>query len=70
MRIFAGSEPTSRSVNAKALIAPAAHSGRYFSFCSSVPKAISGCGTPIDWCAESSAVILAHSWPSSMAARE
>ena len=35
-------------VRQKALIAPAAHRGRYFFFCSSVPNVLSGCGTPID----------------------
>src|SRR6266705_2067210 len=51
----AGSEPTSPSVSANAEIAPAARRGRNFFFCSSVPNSLSGCGTPIDWCAESSA---------------
>ena len=36
--IFAGSDPTPGSVSAKALIAPLAKRGRYFFFCSSVPK--------------------------------
>ena len=35
---FAGSEPTSCSVRAKADSSPAASRGRYFLFCSSVPK--------------------------------
>ena len=37
---------------------PGARRGRYFFFCSSVPNSFSGCGTPIDWCAESSATRL------------
>ena len=41
---FAGSEPTCGSVSANAEIAPAAQRGRYFFFCSSVPKSFSGCG--------------------------
>ena len=56
--ILAGSEPTSASVSANAEISPFATRGRNFFFCSSVPKTISGCGTPMDWCAESSAVRL------------
>ena len=55
---LAGSEPTCGSVSANAEIAPAAQRGRYFFFCSGVPKSLSGCGTPIDWCAESSALML------------
>ena len=51
----AGSDPTPGSVRAKAEISPAAQRGRYFFLSSSVPKVLSGCGTPIDWCAESSA---------------
>ena len=53
---FAGSEPTSVSVSANADTAPAARRGKYFFFCSSVPNSFSGCGTPIDWCAERRAV--------------
>ena len=48
VRICAGSEPTSFSVNAKALISPFAQRGRYFIFCSSVPNRINGCGAPMD----------------------
>jgi hypothetical protein len=59
--IAAGSEPTSASVSAKAEMAPGASRGRYFFFCSGVPNSFSGCGTPIDWWAESSAVRL-PSW--------
>jgi hypothetical protein len=51
----AGSEPTSGSVSRNALISPAAQRGRNRSFCSSVPNIATGCGTPIDWCADSSA---------------
>ena len=54
----AGSEPTTVSVRAKALMAPAAQRGRKRFFWSSVPKSFTGCGTPIDWCAERSAVRL------------
>ncbi len=54
--IAAGSEPTFDSVSAKAVIAPLARRGRYLFFCSGVPKSLSGCGTPIDCAAESSAV--------------
>ena len=32
-----------------------AQRGRKASFCSWVPNIFSGCGTPIDWCADSSA---------------
>src|SRR5205807_8673154 len=46
--ILAGSEPTPGSVSANAEIAPLARRGRYFFFCSGVPKSLSGCGTPID----------------------
>ncbi len=55
--ICAGSEPTSGSVSAKADRSPAAIRGRYFFFCSSVPNIFSGCGTPIDWCAETSTAV-------------
>ena len=46
--MFAGSEPTDSSVSAKAETSPRAKRGRYFCFCSSVPKSLSGWGTPID----------------------
>ena len=46
--MFAGSEPASVSVSAKAEISLRATRGRYFFFCSSVPKIRSGWGTPID----------------------
>ena len=46
--IAAGSEPTPISVSANAEMAPLARRGRYFFFCSGVPKSLSGCGTPID----------------------
>src|SRR6266571_226275 len=52
----AGSEPTPGSVSANAEIAPWARRGKYFRFCSSEPNILSGCGTPIDWCADSRAV--------------
>ena len=52
---FAGSDPTSTSVSANAEIAPLASRGKYARFCSSVPNKASGCGNPMDWCAESSA---------------
>ena len=52
--IRAGSLPTSGSVSAKALISPATNRGKYFCFCSGVPNSLSGCGTPMDWCADSS----------------
>ena len=55
---FAGSDPTWASVNANAETAPAARRGRNFFFCSFVPKSLSGCGTPIDWCAERSVTRL------------
>ena len=58
--IRAGSEPTSGSVSAKAEIAPRARRGRYFFFCSGVPNILSGCGTPIDWCADSHATVDPH----------
>ena len=34
--------------------------GKYFFFCSSVPNSLSGCGTPIDCDAESSATSEPH----------
>ena len=46
--IVAGSEPAFDSVSAKAEISWRATRGRYFFFCSSVPKRSNGCGTPID----------------------
>src|SRR5438445_3783683 len=54
--IAAGSAPTPGSVSANAEIAPLARRGKYFFFWASEPNILSGCGTPIDWCAESSAV--------------
>ena len=56
----AGSEPTPGSVSAKADTAPLARRGRYFFFCSGVPNSLSGPGTPMDWCAESSATVEPH----------
>src|SRR2546430_12364954 len=52
----AGSEPTPGSVRANAEIAPFASRGRYFFFWASVPNSFSGWGTPIDSCADTSAV--------------
>jgi hypothetical protein len=46
--ICAGSDPTPGSVRAKAEMAPFASRGKYFFFCSSVPKSLSGWGTPMD----------------------
>ena len=37
-------------------------------FCSSVPNILSGCGTPIDWCADSSAPSDGCTDPTSMSA--
>jgi hypothetical protein len=54
--MLAGSLPASTSVNANAVMAPFAMRGKYFFFCSSVPKRLSGWGTPMDWLAESNAV--------------
>ena len=45
---LAGSEPTSCSVKANADNAPEANRGKYFRFCSSVPKYKSGWGAPMD----------------------
>jgi hypothetical protein len=53
---LAGSDPASVSVSAKAEMAPRASRGKKRRFCSSVPNSLSGCGTPIDWAADSSAV--------------
>ncbi len=50
-------------MSAKAEIAPFAQRGRYFCFCAGVPKSLSGCGMPIDWCAESSALTLLSELP-------
>ena len=66
---LAGSEPTSGSVSRKALISPRAHRGRYCCFCSSVPNSASGCGTPIDWCADSSAATAGDADPTIIRAR-
>jgi hypothetical protein len=66
---LAGSEPTSGSVSRKALISPRAHRGRKSCFCSSVPNRASGCGTPIDWCADSRAAIAGEADPAMMSAR-
>ena len=68
--IFAGSDPTPGSVSANAEISPFATRGKYCCFCSSVPNRMSGCGTPIDWCAEISAVRLPQWLPNSSAARQ
>ena len=67
---FDGSEPTSFSVKANAVTAPFATLGRKRSFCFSLPYFRMGWGSPIDWCAESSAVRFPHLAPSSMAAFE
>ena len=56
----AGSEPTLISVSAKAESSPAARRGRKRRFCSSVPNIFKGLGTPMDWCAESHAVVEPH----------
>lgn len=48
----AGSLPTSASVSRNALIS-LVHRGSHFFFCSSVPYILIGCGTPMDWCADS-----------------
>ena len=66
---LAGSEPTSGSVSRNALISPRAHLGRYSCFCSSLPNSASGCGTPIDWCADSSAAIAGDAEPTIISAR-
>ena len=68
-RMRAGSLPTSVSVRAKPEMAPFARRGRYFSFCSSVPKMTSGCGTPIDWCADSVDEIVELCEPARASAR-
>jgi hypothetical protein len=44
VRRFAGSEPASASVSAKAEMAPLARRGKKRCFCSSVPNSVSGCG--------------------------
>src|SRR6266516_4223081 len=54
--IAAGSDPTPGSVSANAEIAPRARRGKYFCFWASEPNILSGCGTPMDWCAERRAV--------------
>ncbi len=53
----AGSEPTPGSVSANAEISPFASRGRYLRFCSSVPNSLSGCGTPMLWCADRNATV-------------
>ena len=65
----AGSEPTSGSVRRNALISPRAHLGRYSCFCASVPNWAMGCGTPIDWCADSTAEIAGDIDPPIIRAR-
>jgi len=65
----AGSEPTSGSVSRNALISPRAHRGRYRCFCSSVPNIASGCGTPMDWCADSIAASAGQTDPTIISAR-
>lgn len=42
-----------------------AQRGGKVSFCSRVPKIFSGWGTPIDWCAESSAPMAGLAEPTS-----
>ena len=69
MLMRAGSEPTSVSVRAKAEIAPFASRGRKRFFCSSVPNSLRGCGTPIDWWAESSATTAPDLVPTIATAR-
>ncbi len=67
--IFDGSEPTDGSVRAKALIVPLRKRGKYFFFWASVPNSLSGCGTPIDWCALTSTAVEAQWLASSIIAR-
>jgi hypothetical protein len=50
-------------------MAPPAQRGRYSRFCSSVPNFFTGSGTPIDWCAESSAPSVGCTEPASISAR-
>ena len=66
----AGSEPTSSSVSANAEMAPFASRGRKRFFCSSVPNIFTGPGTPIDWCADSSATSDAFTVETSDIARQ
>jgi hypothetical protein len=66
--IRAGSEPTSGSVSRNAVMAPFAHRGSHCCFCSSVPNIRTGSGTPIDWCADTSAPTLGCTDPTSMRA--
>jgi len=40
-----------------------AQRGRYFFFCSSVPNILTGCGTPIDWWADSQVTIADDTEP-------
>ncbi len=68
-RIRAGSDPTSGSVSRNADTAPPAQRGRYSSFCASLPNIRTGSGTPMDWCADSSAPMLGCTLLSSMSAR-
>ena len=68
LAIRAGSEPTSGSVSRNAEIAPAAQRGRNSCFCSAVPTSLTGSGTPIDWCADSSAPRLGCADPTSISA--
>ena len=47
--MFAASEPVIGSVSAKAEMASRATHGRYFCFCSSLPKRRIGMAMPMDW---------------------
>ena len=67
--IRAGSEPTSGSVSRKAVMAPSAHRVRYSCFCASVPNILTGSGTPMDMCADTSAPIDGCTDPISISAR-
>jgi hypothetical protein len=45
-----------------------AQRGRNLCFCSSVPNSLMGCGTPIDWCADSSVATAGLADPASISA--
>jgi hypothetical protein len=57
-------------VSRNADTSPAASLGRNFCFCSVVPNIFSGCGTPMDWCADSRAPIAGLTEPISANARQ
>ncbi len=50
-------------------MSPRAHRGKKLSFWSSLPNIRTGCGTPMDWCADSIAPMAGHADPTRVSAR-